>query len=174
MPIDTLCTDYALTHATDATDATFPSKIPTVTEPTGDGVIDLGGRPSVPNGLRLLPIGTGANNAVLTGMRVIGWSPLKVPNKKTLWIPCLLVEIAAVFGNVTGVASVSAALGSTYFFMDTITLVTGNANVSHEIVTNAGDIIAHLVVDVKGCQKAEITFDLGASATAANCVYGKI
>lgn len=175
--IDTRSGDFAKTHATDRTDTSFPSKIPTRTEPTNDGVINLGfGGSCAPNGLILVPIGTGADDAVLTGMRVIGWRRLKSNNlsKTDLWVPVKLLEVAAVFGNITGV--LDSMLGTTYFFMDTITLVgtSGNANISHELVSPADNTVAHIVVDAKGFQKVEVTFDLGANATAANCLYATL
>jgi hypothetical protein len=185
MVIETVSDDYILSHSTDATDTSFPSKIPTTTEPTGNGVIDFRGQrvagAVVPNLIQLTPVGTGANDAVLTGMRVIGWRRLKSKTPTTtrdLWVPTILAEFATVFGNVTGVAAgtggPAGALAATYFFMDTITLVTGTANVSNEIVSPTGDVIAHIQMDMKGFPKIEITFDLGANATAANCLVARL
>lgn len=179
MYLESLSCAYQLSHPTaDATDGTFPSKVPTVTRPSGDGVIDffkdnnkLAIAGVVPQSLRLLPIGTGANNAVLTGMRVISWDVIYPTGSGTglpLYIPTVLAEFATVFGNIPGIAG--AVLGSTYFFMDTITVVTGNANVSEEVLSNAADLVAHAVVVTKGAQLIEITFDLGANATGANCL----
>lgn len=173
--IVTLSTDFALTHATDATDTSFPSKVPTVTKPSGDGVIVCGdGGSETVNGLQLIPVGTGQNDMVLTGMRLLGWRryPGKSATKKDLWVPFLLAEFAGVYGSATGVDA--SSLASTYFFADTITQVTGNANVSNEILSPTGNIIGHVVADLKGAQLCEVTFDLGANMTGANCLYAKI
>ncbi len=181
MPVlHTTSTDYEKVLGTDATDTSFPSRIPTIVEPMKSatrGIIDLrAGGPGMPvqNLLQILPIGTGANDAVLTGMRVIGWRklPSLVTTTADLWIPVLLAQFAAVFGNVTGVAG--GILGATYFFMDTITLTTGNANVSDAIISPTGEIIAHAMVDAKGFPKVELTFDLGANATAANALVARL
>ncbi len=173
--IETKFTTFAKTHATDAADTSFPSKVPTLTTPSGDGVIDMGYKGSVTsNGLNLLIIGTGANDAVITGMRVISWR--RVPGAalglQDLWVPSILAEFAAVLGNIPGIAGTN--VGSTYFFADTITLVTGNANVSNEIISPTGNVVASIVLDAKGAEKVEITFDLGANATGANCLYARV
>lgn len=175
MQIETLSTDLALAFVTDATDTSFPSKVPTVTEPTNDGVMPTGGSSQACNALVFNIIGTGADNAVITGVRVIGWkkkTPNKAGNKKTLWVPTVLCELGAVLGNIAGVANTD--VGASYFFADTITLITGNANISNEIVSPTGDIIAHVVVDVKGCEKIEFTVDLGANATGCNILVSQI
>lgn len=177
MLIDTLSTRFVKTHATDATDTSFPSKIPTATEPFGDGVIVLGSGGSVScNGFLLLPIGTGANNAVMD-MRVIGWKQLPAKNTTlSLWVPIPLLQVGLVFGNIAGVAN--TPVGASYFFMDTVTLTLGNANVSNELISPAGaslaDIVASIIMDVKGMDKAEVTFDLGANATGGNCLVAKL
>jgi hypothetical protein len=167
--------ELTLWCATDLADATFPSLISTTTEPTGNGVINLttGEGVTVPSGVGILPIGTGANNAVVTGMRVYGWKRIRpVPGsspKPALWIPILLVEVAAVLGNITGVDG--TLVPSTYFFADTITIVTGNANVSNEILSPTGDVGGHLLVASKGCRKLQLQVDTGANLTGLNALY---
>ncbi len=174
------CDDYIKLFGTDVTDGTFSTTvaIPTVTEPVASatrGVFDLaltGGSYSR-NLMELIPIGTGINNAVITGLRVFGWTRLKgvgglsAPTKD-LWVPKLLFAADMVFGNVIGVAG--SALASTYFFMDTITITSGigNANVDNVITTNALDLVASVLFDTKGSQKIEALVDLGANATAFN------
>jgi hypothetical protein len=168
---------FRKTHATDATDTSFAARSPKVTEPTGDGIIAMGfGGRKTNNGLMLLIVGTGANNAVIDGMRVISWRRLLGDGNtvKDLWVPHVLAEFSATLGNVTGAAN--GALGTSYFFADTISLVTnmGNANVSNEIVSPQNDTPAHILLDAKGAEKVEVLFDLGASATGGNCLYAKI
>ena len=52
-----------------------------------------------------------------------------------------------------------------------LTLATGfNSNVSTEIVSPTGDVIAHCVQDVKGFAKVEVTFDM-TGATNGNALY---
>lgn len=176
MDIETLCQDFIPTHATLATDTSFPSRIPTKTRPSGDGVIELGVDSSKTcNALVLLFGGTGQNDAVLTGARIIGWRKVRQSNSQLeLWIPVKLAEFAGVCGSAVGIAGCPVL--NTFFFCDTLTLVSGqgNANVSHELVSPADNTIAHAVVDVKGFQFAEITFDLGANMTGAGALYAKI
>lgn len=183
MLLETLSTPYEWSHKTAfATDTSFPSKIPTRTRPSGNGVIDF--MPGLrnptngiaPNYLRITPVGTGQDDAVLTGMRVIAWDPLpgtSFPDgNDTVWIPVILVEIAAVLCSATGVSG--GTLLGTHFLADTITLVTGTANVSHEIVSPTGNVAAHIIVSVKGASMIEVTFDLGANMTGANSVIKRL
>lgn len=167
--------DLTLWCATDLADATFPSLVPTITEPTGNGVINLTSAegPTTPSGVGILPIGTGANNAVITGMRVWGWRMVigvdGASRKPALWVPILLVEVAGVLGNITGVDG--TRVPSTYFFADTITIVTGNANVSNEILSPTGDVAGHVLVASKGCRKLQLQCDTGLNLTGLNALY---
>lgn len=173
----TIRTPLARTHVTNATDTNFPSKVPTKTRPNGDGVIDFGadgGKSS--NGLLLLPVGTGQNDAAMD-MRVIGWKLIAGVSQGTtptvdLWIPHLLAQFGLVFGNVTGVANTKVP--ATEFFMDTVTLTTGNANVSVETLSPGSDIISHILLNGLSSDLVEVTFDMGANATSGNCLYSKM
>lgn len=180
MLIETQSSDFFRVLSTDSTDSSFPSVIPTTTEPTGVGVIELGfsggqSKAYAPNGLVIVPYGTGADDATITGMRVIGWSRLPGDQATTqsLWIPFILLECAAILSTAVGVAG--SVLTSTYRFCDTITLVgtSGNANISHELISPTGNVIASVTCDTKGCQKVQVTFDLG-TATAANAIARRI
>jgi hypothetical protein len=161
----------------DLSDAAFPTIIPTVDEPTGNGVINLttGEGAAVPNGIGLLPIGTGANDAVVTGFRIYGWKYRRAnagsgsTRTKGLWIPYLLAQFAGVCSATTGVDGTD--IPSTYFFLDTITLTTGNANVSNEIISPTGDVIAHCLIANKGCRKLQMTLDMGANLTGFNGLW---
>jgi hypothetical protein len=169
MQIETLSTPWEIGCKTaDLTDTSFPSKVPTRTKPSGNSILDFRGGTS-PNQLKIILLGTGANNAVLTGVRFLAWNHFDDgtgDNGKALWVPTPLAEFAAVFGNIPGVAG--GAIGSSYFFMDTITLVTGNANISNEILSPVGDIIAHIILSAKGSEMIEAIVDLGANATGFN------
>lgn len=178
MTIETPSLDLAKLFSTDVTNTSFPSLIPTITEPRSSatrGVIEMVSSGNVSkNLLCLIPVGTGANNAVITGMRVTGWNRLRAtPPLHPLWIPTPLLAVDMVFGNVTGVAL--SPLAATYFFMDTITLITnfGTANVSNEFLSNQGDLVGAIHLDAKGYQKVEVSVDLGANATGFNCLYRK-
>jgi hypothetical protein len=143
--------------ATNSTDTAFTANAATATEPTGAGIIDLGARPNgMPNTLLLVPFGAGAGDTTFD-MRVTGWAYVG-----TLWVPVVLAEFNCTLGTATGVAGQPVA--NTDQFVDTITLATAHAGsngVSVSVVSPAGNLVAHALVDCKGFGKIEIEFDPG-------------
>lgn len=179
MLIETLSTDWQKMAGTDLAGSSFASIIPTATEPVKSStraIIDLGNGGAVgPNLILACPVGTGANNAVLTGVRFYGWRKLPRGSAESdLWVPVPLVAVDTVFGNVTG--ATGSSLIATYFFMDTINLIAnfGVANVNNVIQSNQADLPGFIIFDAYGFQKLEIDVDLGANATAANCLVAKL
>jgi hypothetical protein len=170
MLLETLSQAFAKALATDATDTSFLSRVPTGTEPTNDGVINLSKDGAVcQNGILLIPYATAGDNDTFS-MRLIGWRRLGNLSGTLLWIPVVLVELACTASAAVGVAG--RLVPNTQRFADTITLVTGNDDVSVDIVSPTGDVIAHVMADLKGFQKVELTFDsTAAGATAMNCLY---
>lgn len=168
MLLETTAMNFRKVRSVNATDTSFPSKIPTVTEPvadaataTGQATIDLrGGTADAPaqNLAKFVFYGTGDENDVFAA-RIIGWSVLKgvVGTSKDLWIPVVLAELTCTMSATTGAAG--GVLATTDLFVDTLVLVTGNEDVSIDIVSPTADEIAHCVVDLKGFQKVEVTFD---------------
>ena len=173
MLLETLSMVLKKALATDATDAAFPSKIPTGTEPSGNGVIELGtGGGLTQNGILLMPYATAGDNDTFS-MRLIGWRRLGENTQTLLWIPVVLCELALTASTVVGVAG--RVIAATERFADTITLVTGNDDISIDIVSPTGNVAAHAVADLKGSQKVELTFDsTAAGTTAMNCLYSLI
>ena len=161
--------DFRKAKATSATDTGFPSKIPTATEPTGDGVHDIPGVEGImQNGMIVIPYGVGSDNHTFD-MRVIGWRIVGRNNSATsLWIPVIITQLAVTLSAAVGVAN--KTIIATERFADTITLTTGNDDISIDIVSPTGDVIAHAVIDLKGFSKIEFTFDLGAG-TDCNCLF---
>lgn len=149
-------------RATSSTDSTFPSKVPTVTAPSGDGVI---GDPIVqgaPDWVQVIPFGDGADNATFD-LRVIGW---KVSDLG-LWVPTILAQAACTLSAAVGVASTEVL--ATQRFVDTMTLTQVLTNVDSKLSSPTGDQVASFQVETRGCALIEITFDLG-SATGANAL----
>jgi hypothetical protein len=176
MLLETLSVPFQKAHSTNPTDTSFPSKIPTGTEPSGTGVINLGNAGAVAqNGLLVVPYGVGDDNDVFA-MRVIGWRSIgKDPNTR-LWIPVLLAELTCTLCTAVGVAGKEVV--DTERFCDTLALVTGNDDISIDIVspsTTSAQLIAHAVIDVKGFQKVEFTFDMTTGdPTNANCLVAQL
>jgi len=149
-------------RATSSTDSTFPSKVPTATAPTGDGVI---GDPIVqgaPSWVQIVPFGDGADNATFD-LRVIGW---KVSDLG-LWVPTILAQAACTLSAAVGVASTEVL--ATQRFADTITLTQVQANVDSKLSSPTGDLVASFQVETRGSALIEVIFDLG-TATGANAL----
>jgi len=157
---------FAKALAANSTDLAFPSRIPTTTTPADAGVLSLvintdGG--VTHDRMLVIPYGVGNDNLTFS-VRIIGWRLIS-----TLWVPCILTELACTMSAAVGITG--AAVVATERFADTITLVTnmGNANVDVVITSPANDTPAHAVINLKGCQKVEFTFDM-TGATSANCL----
>lgn len=138
---------------TNSTDNSFTSKIPTVTEPTGNGVFLVGAET-----VELLPFGSGADNSTFN-MRVIGWR-----QAGGLWVPQILADLSCTLSQAVGIAK--SYVINTERFADAITVTTGNAVV--DAVT--ADTPVKAVVGVAGYKKVEFIFDL-VTATGANCLF---
>lgn len=163
-------------RSTNATDTSFPSKVPTITEPSGGGVLDLteGGQGLVPESLVVLPFGTGDDNDVFD-MRVIGWRRIVGgPNPgDILWVPCIIAQVTATLSAAVGVAG--APVVATERFADTLAVTVEGVTRDGEltaadaetftssgttvITSPANDTPAFFEVCVKGFEKIEFTFD---------------
>lgn len=180
--IGTMANPFLLSHSAAATDTSFPSKVPTATEPSGSGVIDLvqtadlgaqAGCRLIASGAMIVPLLTNSDGDAAE-MRIIAWTPYfdgkATTNKKVEWVPIPLAELALTAGNIA-----AGTLGplAGYFYCDTITLATnwGNDDVSIDVNgVNTEDVVNHVVVDLKGAWKLEITFDLGVGAAGGNAL----
>lgn len=153
------------------TDSAFPSKIGTLTEPSGAGVINLaeGGKSDTLAWIMGIPIGTGADNATLQ-IRALGWS--KLQDGGTVWFPVPLGQFACTLCAATGVTG--GDILATERFCDIITLDTGfgTANVTNVILAagTGTELIGWFKFHTMGFQKIEFTTDLG-TATAANVLW---
>ncbi len=167
------------------TSTSFVAKVPKAAEPvvdaasaTGEATIDMrnGGSLSQ-NGLIILPYGLHASitNNLTFSMRVIGWRRFGDDSTTYIWIPVKLLEVLCTVSS-TLVGLAGKTIIATEMFADTITLVgtSGNANVSHELVSPADDTLGHIVVDTKGYEKIELSFSTGSSVTSANALVATI
>jgi len=179
---------------TKTTDNGFPSRIPTLAEPTGVGnsaaqatasaVFDLIGDDarvdgrSERNKIVIVPFGAGADTNTFS-LRVIGWrvaydrGTARRPDT-AVWIPVPLVELLCTMSTPVGVTG--GFLTASDRFCDTIALTgtTANDDVDLSITSPANDTIAHAIVDCKGNQKVELIFTTGASATSCNALVAWI
>ena len=119
----------------------------------------------VPAEVLIHPFGTGANNT--TGsLRILAWYLCGSGTTSTqFWKAVPLAEIAFTLGASVGIAG--AAQVAADRDADTITLTTGNANISIDLNSPADDTIASALVTLKGANKVEFDFKVG-TATDVN------
>jgi hypothetical protein len=168
--------------------ASYPSRIPTVKEPSYDGVVDLRAQDwasgATPVQVMILPYGTGSNDDAFV-MRLLGWRRIGTPEGvntpvTVLWVPTPFGEFTCTLGAAVGVAG--AAILNTEAFADTIVPVTGKlpdgtggagtALVSEIYVeTPADDTIAWLTTPLRGFEKIEFCFKYSVNTPAGNALY---
>jgi hypothetical protein len=155
-------------HATNATSTSFAVRADTVTEPTGDGVIDIRQAVETPTWIMLMPYGTGDADDVFD-VRVIGWR-----KSGGAWTATRLVQFTATLGTKTGIAG--GLVGASELYADTITAGSiGAENVSYRISSPVDNASAYVFLDTCGCQKIEILFDATTgSPTGMNCLYAQV
>lgn len=149
---------YALVRAADSTDSPFPSRVPTLTAPSGAGVVEMSVKGRLARKLKIIPVGTDAADETFD-MRVIGWNRASAG---LLWIPETLWQGTVTLGATTGVNA--SEVENEYFLADTIVAAAGYA--AEVELSPADDTVAHIVVDTHGAERAEVTFDLTLAAGA--------
>jgi hypothetical protein len=183
----TLTSNWVRARVTNTTDNGFPSRVATPTEPSGLGdsaaqatasaVFDIAnGLPGMSeyNRMMVKPFAAGADNVTFS-VRVIAWN-LTLGRDGSLsptlkcWTPQVMAEVACTAS--TDVGTGSRAVASTDRFADTlsITNTTANQGVGIDLVTNAANLGAYFIVDLRGAQKVELTFTTGGSATNCNAL----
>jgi hypothetical protein len=160
MNIETLSMAFRKAGTATSTGTAFPSLIPTVTEPTGDGVIKTTNR----NDLLIVPLGL-TNNGTYD-MRITGWSSLG-GGSTTVWVPCMIDQYVVVIGNTGGVGS-NANLASTEKLADTITASTATTgDAVRRTSSPGGDLAGFAVVTRNAFERIQITY----SGTGANALF---
>src|SRR3990167_10925394 len=91
-------------RATNENASGFASKIPTITEPSGDGILDLAKMSIVPKLLKIWPILLGADDDV-SSMRLIGWHQCLLAGSTTLWFPTIIGEFVCTASTAVGIAA---------------------------------------------------------------------
>lgn len=163
--------NFIVARSTDATDTSFPALAVTATEPVGDGVVEVSRGPLGAKHAKVLIFGTGTDDAVLTGMRIVCWDRAGVGTQE-VWIPRILsAPFAAVLSTSVGVAGgiidASDRLADTITNSDTaITSVSDRL----QVVSPTSNIPAHISFDLKGARKLQFDFDLGANMTGGNAL----
>lgn len=171
-------------------DTTFPSRVPTVTEPmsaatattTSQEVIEFvqgqGGNGPIPFAMFVMPFGLGAALDAFA-VRCIGWKRIGSDPNLTLWVPFILGTFGTVLGTTTGVAG--APVINTEKFADTITIVnepTITADVTREgttkIFSPTGNLPGWFYVPLRGCEKIELCFQNTTNTPTKNALVSFI
>jgi len=169
-------TANAYTARVDLTAAEFAAKFTAATNAgkydTANGYIDLSigqYKDSTPDLLKLKFYGTNANNE--TGnCRIYGVS-LVSSASGTSYTHVLLGDYAFVLSSTcTGVAG--GVVVATEYYADTITATTDVENVTDSIISPTGDVVAHLILDVKGFRYLLVEPIVGTAADVNVLVAG--
>lgn len=182
----TLCGVTKSVRAVNSTDASYPTRAPTFTEPTGQGgaaaqttfaIVDFAPKDGAygQNSVRLEPFGVGADTTTFK-MRVLGWKFIRPQNGQTgagFWSETTLLEVLCTISTGCPAGLTGGCVLGTSFHADTIALVgtSGNDDVTVSILSPADNTPGHLTLAVEGYQKVEVIFDLNSSATSANAFF---
>ena len=166
--------------ATNQNTSGFTAKIPTITEPSGDGVLNLvDGGAFVCRRIKLWALLLGADNDVAS-LRFTGWHKVIKAGSTDLWIPSIIGEYVCTASAAIGIAG--AAVVATERFADTIVpvaarqrdqlIAAGTAIGSeYELISPTTDLIAHVIIPIAGFEKLELTSDQTTNTPTVNCLY---
>lgn len=178
MQIDTRSTPFDLSNPSgNVTTTTITVPTATLTLPSGEGVVQMGQFGSVqgslaPSGLQIIPYGAGLATQTFS-LAVYGWREVVAgQGNPPLWVPFILVQFSCTLSTSPGVTG--ADVNASQLFCDRISLVVGNGNVSNEIVSPGGNVIAHCIVTAKGVRFMQILFGTGGSATSCNALISTL
>ncbi len=180
MLFETLVSRWRRARRTNTTDAAYPARVATLTKPSGAGNAVAQTTSAVfnmcndsiltQNSVLVKPYGAGANNATIS-MKVIAWSYLIEDGAaaSAVWDYITLCEVLATLSSsITGPSG--GTVTTTDLFADTITLVSGNDDVTISITSPADDTPAYFRVDFEGGHLLEFLFKIG-TATNANALF---
>ena len=155
-------TNWQKLLSANSTSASFTARVPTLTQPTGTGVV------AVPPGMTrviVMPFGTDAANE--TGkLQLWGWSAVRSPSGgKVLWIPRPICELTATLGTAAGVAG--SEVDENQLFADTLVADKG-VGVDYDFLDNTTAMLsASLIEDAL----LEVQFSLNSSSASLNTLY---
>lgn len=168
--LGTTASDFQKGQSTNSTDSSFDSIVPTTTEPEAAAtraVIEMRGSNTQQSNSNLCLVfyGTG-NDDTTIAIRIVGWRKVG-----TLWVPTVLLELTATLSAAVGVSG--ATVIDTERFADTLAPAAAWEDLegsAFTITSPTNNLIAQVLIDARGYEKIEISYDL-TGATAANCLY---
>lgn len=164
--------------ATNSSASAFASKVPTLTKPVNDGVLDLANDSGIiaVQKMKLWAVGVGSANDAFS-VRVWGWSKLAAgpSGNRDVWIPSVLAELAFILGATTGVAG--TRFPATELIADTVTIVTEGTITEPTTrqgniytYSPAGDLVAFALVPLQGFELVEFDFDQTTNTPTMNAL----
>ncbi len=180
MQIDTRSSHFMSAYTTNVTTAgtsiTNPAATTTAPVPgPTTGIIQMGDQGMMSaNGLELIPfgVGTATNTFLLSVFALDAVKALDPTTNKTLWFYWPLATFTCTLCTYAGVANTD--VNASQLFCGTITLGVGNANVSNEIVSPTGNLVASITLDTKGAKYVYLALAMNNSATSANCLFRRL
>lgn len=172
MNIGTIANNMAKVFATNSTQTgSFATSADSLTEPSGDGYIELapGASRDSTNNVLLTFFGAGSANNTGT-VRVYG-----VWKAGTTWKQIPLFEGTLTLGTKTGVSGGDVSASELY--ADTLVVASAYSTLdgaAFSITSPADDTEAHLMIDSKGARKLRVAFNRGGSATSLNALASQL
>jgi hypothetical protein len=176
------CEGWKKALTTSSTATSFATKIPTITPPTGVGVIDMSAANFIPHFGQFLFYGAGADDTTFD-VRLIAWNPIGTAVNNVLWIPQVLCSLTCILGTSVGIAGASVidtdrfadsiVVHATVAPQPTLTDVVSAAAATRgtiEIFLPSNNLIAYAQVPLRGARKLEVSFDM-TGATNGNALY---
>ncbi len=176
MFLDDRCGPLTPVSTVDITTASITEPVPTYTEPSGDGIVEL----NAPTGggtvqqLLVLPYGTDTAThtflMALYGWRISSGRP-GAPGTRRIWVPYFLSSFTCTLSTVPGLSK--ADVDQTELFAGTIVVLKGGTvGYDYTIANPAGNSVANVRVRVYGASKVEIRFGLNSSSASCNALVG--
>jgi hypothetical protein len=154
-------------RSSSSTDSSFPSRVPTGTQPSGAGVLGDPITQGAPQWLQVIPFGDGAHNHTFD-LRVLGWKVTDLG----LWVPTILAQAHCTLSETT-VGVNTYEVTASQRFADKISLSQVLTSVDSKLSNVNNDTVASFQVETRGSTLIEIIFDLG-NATGANALISWI
>jgi hypothetical protein len=136
------------------------------------GIIDLAhGGPTSGNGIIILPYGTDtATETFLLELYAWGRVAPKIGQLAEVWMSFLLAAYTCTLCTYhCGIAG--GEVDENQLAVGTIVQTIGNANVSSEVISPAGNKQASIILDTKGAELVEPKFAINGSSVSCNAVW---
>lgn len=155
-----------------STAASVVEPVPTLTRPSGDGVIDtraeFGG--ANPTRILVLPYGAGSSGNTCL-LNLYGWKvlPPHGTSQNAIWVPFFLSSYTVTLCTVPGLANTD--LNSSQLMAGTIVVVKGGtAGTDYGIMSPTGNSVASVWQKLNGCSIVSVVTGLNSSATSVNAL----